>query len=413
MLLETDYASGARKLVQPSPSERWVRLAVIVWTVIVTACCVRASLAPRTNDVYVIFTDAARRWVAGEATYLRDDKPYRYAPPITLLFVPLSYLPDQLGGVLWRLLNAAVYLAGLAWWSRVALPLRLTPSQRALLFLLAAPLSIGSINNGQSNPLLLGLLLMAAATVARRRWHGAAFCLALAALLKVYPLAVGLLFVALFPRLLAWRCSLALLIGLALPFAAHDSAYVLTQYEEWCRFLADDDRQDLSLQSDYRNLRGLARVAGLSLSAASFAFLQLGAGLAVLGLCGAAQRSGWSRRHLGWLVLGLGCCWMTVFGSATESCTYILLAPILAWSLLDAWLRPRPALIKALLLGSAALFVFCLVAVWFPGVRNRPALGFHCLAGLLLFAAIVWGAINDLGGRRSLDVDLAPVNERT
>src|SRR5262249_8060013 len=145
-------------------------------------------------------------------------EPYRYSPLVTVLFVPFSLLPDALGGVLWRLLNAAVYLGGMAWWARVGLPGRLTRHQRAVLFLLTVPLAGGRLNNGQSHALVIGLLFCAVAGVNTGRWSLAALCAALAALLKVYPVAVALLLAVAAPRRFGGRFGAALALGLALPF---------------------------------------------------------------------------------------------------------------------------------------------------------------------------------------------------
>src|SRR5207249_4467291 len=90
---------------------------------------------------------------------------YRYSPLVAAAFVPLGSLPDWLGGVLWRLLSAAVYLSALAWWGRTMMQPRAPlpggqPDLRdaaamdrtglAWLFLLVIPLSLDNLNNGQS-----------------------------------------------------------------------------------------------------------------------------------------------------------------------------------------------------------------------------------------------------------------------
>ena len=47
------------------------------------------------------------------------------------------------------------------------------------------------------------------------------------------------------------------------------------------------------------------------------------------------------QRELLTAVVALAACWMMLLGPATESCTYILLAPTLAWAVLESWLVPR------------------------------------------------------------------------
>src|SRR5206468_3756597 len=101
---------------------------------------------------------------------------------------PFSLLPDALGGVLWRLLGAGLFLGGFAWWARRVLPGRLSARETAALWLLLLPLCLHSLNNGQSNVHVIGLLLIAVAAAAERRWNLAAICVAVAFCFKVYPL---------------------------------------------------------------------------------------------------------------------------------------------------------------------------------------------------------------------------------
>src|SRR5437879_5433130 len=95
---------------------RWQRLAIAIWATILIVICIRGLLSARANSVYPIFAEAARNFLNGTDLYRATMEPYRYSPLVAVLFVPLSPLPDNIGGVLWRLLNVAVYLGSLAWW---------------------------------------------------------------------------------------------------------------------------------------------------------------------------------------------------------------------------------------------------------------------------------------------------------
>jgi hypothetical protein len=259
-----------------------------------------------------------------------------------------------------------------------------------MLYLLHIPLSVGSLNNAQSNPLVLGLLLIGVAAVAEQRWNLASGCLALAVLFKLYPLAVGLLLAAVHPRRLAGKLLIAVLIGLALPFFLRPMPYVLEQYSGWFHHLQMDDRQQLPFELWYRDVRLLCRSCHLPLSETAYPIIQLlmAAGAAGFGIAG--RLAGWEERRLLSFVFALGDCWMTLFGPATESCTYILLAPTLAWMMLDAWQRPSPWWLRTLLGVSFGLFLVTQAAVWFPGGgRLCRALGTHPLAGLLLLIGVV------------------------
>src|SRR5262249_28676335 len=151
---------------------------------------------------------------------------YRYSPLIAAALTPLTFLPEELGGILWRLLNAGVLVAGLLWWCRSGLPRTLSRGQTGIFFLLVLPFAVGSLHNGQANSLVLGLILFAVTAAAEERWNLPAGCIAGATLLKIYPLAVGLLLVVLYPKAFTGRLVLALALGLALPFLMQEPGYV-------------------------------------------------------------------------------------------------------------------------------------------------------------------------------------------
>jgi hypothetical protein len=75
---------------------------------------------------------------------------------------------------------------------------------------------------------------------------------------------------------------------------------------------------------------------------------------------------------------------MTLAGPATESSTYVLLAPVLAVAVLTV--ADRPAWQRFAVRGSFVLFVAAAVVVWFPGSFAGPiqATSIQPFAGLLL-----------------------------
>jgi Glycosyltransferase family 87 len=372
---------------------RWVILAAGVWLIIVLTVCTRALLAPHTKSIYPILSLAARNWLAGEDLYgqlaLGLDR-FRYSPLVAALLVPFHQLPDGLGAALWRLLNATVYLAALGWWINALLPSSLTVSHRAILFLLVVPLSVGSLNNGQSNALVLGMLLAGLAAVRTDRWNVAAACVAAASLFKVYPIAVGLLLALIHPRRFAGRFALALVAGLALPFAYQHVDYVAGQYSSWWSHFQTYDRQSLIVELWYRDIRLLLLGTVGPLRASTYTTVQLLAGAGVAGVCLLCLRARWPRERLLLTLFSLGCCWMTLVGPATESCTYILLAPTLAWALFEAWQAPRWPFALLLYLASYSLFLLCQLAVWFPIGRAVHTLGLQPLAGVYLLLGLLF-----------------------
>jgi hypothetical protein len=103
----------------------------------------------------------------------------------------------------------------------------------------------------------------------------------------------------------------------------------------------------------------------------------------------AGRFAGWPQRQLLTMVLGLAGCWMVLCGPATESCTYILVAPTLAWAVLDATLDGRPLWSRLIPWASFVLFVFSQTISWFPEDVRMYFLCVLPLAGIVLWAGLV------------------------
>jgi hypothetical protein len=367
-----------------------VRTAILVWILVVAFICVRAAVQPRKRTLYTTWEQAGADWVAGRDLYRNfwnaDQDQFRYSPLTAVLLVPFHYLPIRLGGVVWRLLNAGVLLAGFGWWLRMA-PVIRTARQQGILFLLLVPLSLSSLNNGQPNPLITGLLLAALAAVARDRWRLAAVFVGLATTIKLYPLAVGLLLAAAYPRRFTPQLLLMLALAAVLPFACQHGNYVRNQYALWLGRLGKDQRWDWPPHMAYRDLWLLIRLFHVPLTPLGYLGVQLASAAGCAVLCVAARLRGWPRREILAAMLALGGCWMTLCGPATESSTYILLAPALAWAVLavesDGWPRLAGWMVRV----SFLLLMLCVVRGLWPGVNRIHALGLQPQAALLLSLA--------------------------
>jgi hypothetical protein len=375
---------------------RFERVVAILWCVATIACCGRALIWPHCNSVYTNFSEAGRAWIAGGELYRTiADEPFRYAPIVAALLAPFSLLPDELGGVLWRLCGLGVYLGGAAWWMRRVSDAALLPRQRAVVFALMLPLSIGALNNGQSNLLLAGLVMASCSAATTSRWNLSSLCFVLAFLFKGYPLAIGLLLFLVYPRRFAWRLPAAIALGLLLPFVMRNPSYVADQYAGWWSRLQENDRQVLEPTLWYRDFRQLWSLWIAPLNYDAYQIIEVIAGAGVAALCWFRLRSRGPDRQFHVLLLSLGCCWMTVFGPATESVTYVLLAVPAAWAVLRV-LRERPSWFGGSLVFSGyALLVLCQIVNWFPFGRMMHSIGPQPIAGLLLtagFITIEWTA---------------------
>ncbi len=364
------------------------RLAVVAWVGLAVGVFGRVAVAPaRSQSVMPVYLTAGQRWRAAADLY--EPAPgldlYRNPPGVAALFAALTPLSEKAAGLAWRAASLAVFLLGL-WRFRRDAAAELSADRAGWLFALAALLPVPAFNNGQVNLMLAGAGLNGVAAAARGRWWAAAGWLGFAGWLKVYPLALGLLAALVAPRRLGGKLLAVTAAGFALPFALHDSGYVLTQYQGFVRSLGADDRTHAALVRVPLDWTVLARtwldwVPPRELTAA----VSLAAAAVAAGLVLGARTS----RPLV-LALALGSVWMTAFGPATEMNTYSVLAGVAAYLAVAPGPRPRWAAAAA---GAGYwLLAAAVLRGLFPEDWRFQVLGPQAAGALLLAAAAVGGA---------------------
>jgi hypothetical protein len=373
----------------------WTAVAVAAWVLLLVGLAILSYCYPRSHTVYDIYARACRHWWAGQNLYGAQGTDYfRYSPLFAISVTPFALLPDSWGGALWRISNGLLYAAGLGAWARRALPVSCSRSQRAALFLLVLPLSMHSMQNGQANVTMLGTVLLGLAAASAEKWNRAAVWLALATLIKGYPLALVLLLAAVCPRGLLLRYTIALALGLLVPFATQQPEVVLGQYVSWWAHLCEST---VIMRERLRTLEHLFSIYGYPVSPQAFQLVQLFVGLAMLGLVRwHARRTPELRQWIegAWQLFA---CWVALFGPATETCTYIILAPALAWSLVDAFSRPTGWYGRLVLILSFLMVGPLVTDLSPPPVRDfANEHGSQPLGALLYFAYVllrmtVWG----------------------
>ena len=368
-------------------------IAAFAWLIVLIVVTVQVVIRPREHSVYPIFAHAGESWVRGESVY--GDKRfthhleyYRYSPTAAAFFAPFSALSLRAGGLIWRLGSAAVFLGGMAWWFHTVLPVGLTRKHLGWLLLLTIPLCATSIGNSQTNTLMLGLLMISGAAATKGRWTLAAAAVVAASAFKVYPLAVGLLMAVAFPRKMSFRLAAVVIAAAVLPFLTQRPSYVASQYSEWVYYLRTDVRHHVSIENVYRDIRFLFRVWDIRIDDATYAAIQLTGAAAAAGACLAATLRDLPVRRQMEVALALGTTWMTLFGPATEPCTYMLIAPSLIAGLIEAIVARRWSAI--FLLGSSfALFVADPLSVSIPNSGAFRHSGVLPIAGLLGLAGLI------------------------
>jgi Glycosyltransferase family 87 len=372
-------------------------IVIALWSAVLIAICIRVGLVVRHHDVFATYADAGRKWIAAEPLYSYT-RGFVYSPLIAALFSPWALLPDWLGAIIWRLLTTAIFVVGIFYWLKEEL--EIPRSNYWLVFLLILPLSIGNFNNGQVNPLIIGLLMVAIVAARQSQWTISVICLSLCAYLKIYPLAVGLLLLLVYPRQLGWRLALVLFLMGAFSFFLQQPAYVLDQYKRWIGTRATDDRR-MNMDIAPRDFAMLLRAIHVDLSSRTFLVLQLSAAVAAAAVCIYGRLKKWSKECLLLAVLNLGTCWMLLFGPATEDATYVMIAPPLALALVRT--RKTSTRMRFLLYLSYLVLLTGFSINSFLRLKKNPYnMSVQPLGALLfLIYTLIWLFISPRAGVRS------------
>src|ERR1043165_9049714 len=140
---------------------------------------------------FQIFRWSFYNMVHGNSLYVHHPEQYfdlyKYGPTFALLMAPMWVLPKWAGLLLWNLVNVlAPYFAVRA--------LRLPERGRAFILLFTALELAGTLQNCQSNGLVLGLMIGALAALERGAIGTAALLVCLGFNVKVFGAATGVLF---------------------------------------------------------------------------------------------------------------------------------------------------------------------------------------------------------------------------
>ncbi len=376
----------------------WNKCAWIVWTAALVVLILRPLLLSHRGTSYDTYQFAGSHWLHGENIYSHW-MGFVYSPVVAAFFAPFAYLPAPLANILWRILNAALLLGGLAAILKTNLFAGIKKSNFGILYILLVPLAVGNIDISQANPLVEGLLLLAIAAVYLERWNSAALCVAIATCFKIYPIAVGLLICLIAPKRFTWRMIIALLLLLVIPFLFQHWSYVSNQYNAWIATRASDDRRQWPIEKLPLDLWFLIHwVGNLPIPPKIYSLIQLGTAGALAFFCAVQTWRGWAKNRV---LSGLFCLvsiWMTLCGPATESYTYLILAPAVILALVQAFNAHQPAELRALV--SAAFILQLLAATrasFLPHFKPSWALAIQpCSALVFLVYTLLWLFNNSL-----------------
>ena len=369
----------------------WTVTAWISWAVALLMLVVRFS--PESNRAYA-FNDymlAGSHWIQGEYLY-SNWRGFIYSPLTAVFFAPFACLPRAFAYTLWLLLSAGALLGGLTALRRTPFFPFISRAYSGIIYLLLLPLTLGNLEVGQANALVVGLLMFAMAAVRTERWNMAALCVAIPTYFKIYPLAVGMLICIIAPRRFTWRLFIALaVLGLA-PFLFQHWSYVSEQYHAWLTTRTADDRLNYEFKYAPFDLWFLLHWIGhLPIASWTYSLIQLGTGAGLALLCLSGKWRHWTAERLLTTLFFLVSAWIVLCGPATESHTYLLLAPALVLGLVQSFNARYPVWPRVLLCTAFVLqlvtynirsYLFHLNQPWIFAAQPVSALLFlaYCFA---------------------------------
>lgn len=317
---------------------RWRWLVLATWVLFAVAVGGKAIIAPRKHTTFPAFVAGTNCWWAEQNPYDTRICPhdFRYGPPFAVLFTPFALVPRWLGGSLWGLFNVGVLFWSLRVVTRRVLPLSWTTRREAVFLLLVSLTAARGLWAGQTNTLIMSLLLGAAAAIVERRWWLAATLMAAPVYIKVWPVAAALLLVACWPRQLVGR-FLVTMAGIGcLPFVVKNGSWVATSYAHWRAALLGP----MQTRHDYRDVWTIWEQFH-PVHPQAYLALQLCSALIVFAACLWIRRRSGSVPHTLTVVLGLWASWQLLLGPGTERNTISLIAPFTSWGLIAAHTERR------------------------------------------------------------------------
>ncbi len=393
---------------------RWIRLAIWLWIALAAAVCVKSFTRENVHSIYPVLAWGSRHWWADQALHaeypgLTQDV-YRYSPSFAIIFTPLALLPDWLGASLWGILSVATTFFAMRLLVREILPGSWPPPSEAWFLGLTLFGSMSGIWSGQSNSLILSMVIFAVAAVKHNRWWTASLLLTLPAFIKIWPIMAGLLLMVFWPKRLSWRFAIITVALALLPFLTRPFYVVVGQYQEWYFSLI---KQDQHRWGGYRDAWTIWENLWPPVSPWGYHVLQLISAVPMFLWChcqrrriqsffpslngkinnlslsvrdNAAAGADAAYRFLMTMTISIWVSWQLFFGPGSEQLTYGLIAPSAAWAVLTSFQEK-----KRRLWTGATWLIFVLFScgdIETPLTRLHPA--FAMLLPLSVVSFAVW-----------------------
>ncbi len=234
---------------------------------------------------------------------------FKYNPSFALLMAPFWYLPKSIGVIIWNLINALLPVFAID-------RLKLETKEKVFFSLFILIEMITSIQNAQSNGLMLGLMMLTFVFLEKNKPLYAAIVMLPGFFIKLFAAGVSLIaFLKPAPKtFILWSIILGVLIGLApAMFIGFDG--LLHQYQSWLKLLATDKAHELN----YSLMTFSERSLGIILPH----YFYLAGGLILLLLplikINNYKNTNWRMTYLSAILV-----WVVIFNHKAESPTFVI-----------------------------------------------------------------------------------------
>lgn len=343
-----------------------LRWAALLWIVFAVAVSVQMVRHPREKNVLNELAKGPVSWWSTDYFAYEVNVDYVYTPTFSVFYTAFSFLPPSIGSTLWTLFGLAMLCWGSVQLLRDVLPRTWSEGQQAVFLSLVLIGNIRGLWSGQTNALIIALAMLGVAAIARRQWWRAAWFFTLPIYIKVWPAALVMLLAAVWPRQLIGRIAIVAILLAAIPWLTREPEFVTRQHKGYYDLIVNQRmgnrqpgyRDGLTLIREVEKLfapapqptaKQLAIESPLP-SAPDYKFVQLGFA-ALLFLWVMIHRkqkdqteinpinSTFEMPYENWLmmsILSLWASWELLFGPGSERLTLGILAPSLAWAVVQS-----------------------------------------------------------------------------
>lgn len=300
-----------------SPAAPWILFSAAA----IIATVHRLILGPQSFNNYVIFERSFFHLLNNTNLYIAYPEEqydlFKYSPTFAMLMAPMSLLPRFAGVMMWNLLNMLLPVWAIS-------KMNFEQKKKNLILLILFIELLSSVQNAQSNGIMLGLIAGAFVLFEQKKNGAAMLFLALGFHIKLFAAVAGLLlffYPGKIKSILYGIFYVALLA--ALPLLILSPEQLLQQYHSWLDIISNDPAHSLN----YSIMTLSERVGGIHIG--DIYYLIPGAVLLMLPLLRIKQYTSYGFRLLFTASILL---WVIIFNHKAESPTYcIAFAGILLW----------------------------------------------------------------------------------